>query len=81
MNFFPILIETIHFKKLFRMLRPSSILGTLSDVLFPDYETANLKTLFAQGFTIQTANCDLLNTWVIHRFYEYTALNAKDYNL
>ena len=54
---------------------------SISSALSHDPETAYLKILFAQGFNIQTADHDLLNKFVIHRFNQYAALDAEDYGL
>lgn len=42
---------------------------------------ANFKAFFVHGFIILTADFDLLNKWVIHRFNIYVARNIKDYKL
>ena len=56
-----------------------SILSAYSHVLSFNNKTANLKTLFAHSFDIQTANFDLFNKWVTHRFNSCAATNIEDY--
>ena len=57
----------------------SSVSSVLSKSRDP--KNIDLKTLFVQGFNIETADHDLINKFVIHRFNQYAALNAKNYRL
>lgn len=59
------------------MAGPSSISSAVSH----DPEANDLKTLFARGLDIQTADNDKLNKFVIHRFTQYAATNIEDYSL
>ena len=63
------------------MAGPSSISSAHSHGPSQDYEAANLKRFFAQGFDIQTADHDMLNKWVIHSLNEYATLNTEDFDL
>ena len=56
---------------------PSSISSAFSH----DPEVVNLKILFANGMDIKTADYDILNKYVIHKFNQYAAANAKNFNL
>lgn len=42
--------------------------SSISSTLLHNPTIANLKTLFTQRFKIQTADYDLLNKYVIHKF-------------
>lgn len=53
----------------------------VSNVLLHNLKTTNLEILFAQEFNIDKANHNLINKFVIHRFNQYKALNAKDRSL
>lgn len=64
---------------LFTMAGPSSVSSVLSDLHDP--ETTDLKALFAQGLTVETADHDLINKFVIQRFNQHRALNAEDWSL
>ena len=55
--------------------------SSVSSNLLHDPKTTNPEVLFAQGFNIKTADHDLINKFVIHRFNQYKALNAKDWSL
>lgn len=59
------------------MAGPSSISSAVSH----DPEANDLKTVFARGLDIQTADNDQLNKFVIHRFTQYAATNIEDYSL
>ena len=58
------------------MAGPSSISSTLSH-----HKIANLKFLFRNGIDLQTADRDLINKYVIHKFNLYAADNEEDFNL
>ena len=51
---------------------------SISSILLDNFKIVDLKTLFAQGLNLQIANHNLLNKFVLHRFNQYRALNAKD---
>lgn len=61
------------------MTDPSSISSVLSKP--HKLKTTNFHTFFALGFNIVTADHGLINKFVIHRWNQYTALNAKGYRL
>ncbi len=63
------------------MTGPLSIPSALSNALPHNQEATNLRILFVQGSDVQTADHDLLNMLVIHRFNQYRALNAEHYSL
>ncbi len=63
------------------MAGPSSISSTHSHVPSHDNEAADLKVFFAHDFDIQTADPDLLDKWVTHRFNICAATNVEDYEL
>ena len=63
------------------MAGPSSISSAPSHVPSHDYEAADLKILFAQGFDFQTTDHDMINKYAIHKFNLYAAANDEDYNL
>ena len=59
----------------------SSILSAQPHIPFYDNKIANLKALFVYGFNIKTANPDLFNKWVTHKFNICTTTIIKDYEL
>ena len=56
---------------------PSSI----SSALLHKPEAVDLKIFFANSMDIQTADHDILNKYIIHRFNQYAAANTEDYSL
>lgn len=46
-----------------------------------NHDIANLKTLFAKGFDLQTTKFDIINKYTIYKFNLYADNNNKDYNL
>ena len=63
------------------MAGSSSISSAQPHVPSHDNKTADLKALFVHSFDMKTADSDLLDKWVTHRFNIYAATNVEDYEL
>lgn len=66
---------------MFTIASSFSISSAHSHVSSHNNKAANLKTLFAYGFDIQTAKPDLFNELVTLQFNIYVAINIVDYKL
>ena len=54
--------------------------SNISNVLSHDSK-ANLKIFFDNNIEIEITNHDILNKYIIQKFNQYAAVNAKDYSL
>lgn len=53
----------------------------VSNIYIHNTKTTNLEVLFAQRSNIKTADNDLINKCIIHRFNHYKAFNTPDWSL
>ena len=55
--------------------------SSIASAALHDSKANNLKTLFARGLDFQTADHDLINNYIVHWVYQYTAKNLENWSL
>lgn len=61
------------------MADSSSVSSIFSESYKP--KTNNIKAFFVQEFNIITIGYDLINKFIIYKFYQYAAANVEDFSL